>query len=140
MTILLADDDDNDAELVLRALRKEGFKGKLSIVKDGEDLVAYLDGAKGQLHRLPDLILLDLRLRCMTGIEVLERLKANSSWTSIPIIMMSGVFDPELVKQAYHRGARGFLLKPFSAEDIQRMLGLIAQYSLSADAIPATDS
>jgi CheY-like chemotaxis protein len=135
MTILLADDDDNDAELVLRALRKEGFKGKLSIVKDGEALFAYLDGASGSVHALPDLVLLDLRMRCMSGIEVLERLRANPNWTGIPIVMMSGIFDPELVKQAYYQGARGFLLKPFSAEDIRRMLGLISQYGLPTHAI-----
>jgi two-component system, response regulator len=127
MSILLADDDENDANILFEAIRDEGFKGILNVVHDGDNLLAYLAGADGSLHSLPDLILLDVRMQRVGGIEALQRIQSNPRWAHIPVVIMSGVCDEKGVRDAYRRGAKAFLLKPFCAADIQHILDLLPQ-------------
>ena len=74
-------------------LRGEDFKGKLNIVHDGDNLLAYLEGADDSVHSLPDLIVLDVRMQRFGGCEVLQRMQSDSRWAHIPVVIMSGVFD-----------------------------------------------
>ncbi len=126
-TILLADDDENDAAQVLKAIRAEGFKGKLNIVDDGENLLAYLEGAGNALQLIPDLILLDVRMQPIGGIEVLKKLKSDSRWAGIPKVIISGLLDPNIIEEAYRQGAEKCLLKPLCGEDARRVINLIPQ-------------
>ncbi len=127
MKILIVEDDANDALLLEHGLRKAGFTGETPLARDGEEAVQYLEAAAPGAESLPDLIMLDLRMPRMGGLELLKRLKVHPSWSSIPAVVLAGYADMSQIKQAYQWGAKTFFIKPnraheFEFEDLMRVI------------------
>ncbi len=125
--ILLVEDNADHAELVIRALEKSG-EGKVIWVRDGEEALEYLSREEQHaptVGRLPGLILLDLNLPKVSGLEVLRRVKQNERLRTIPIVVLTTSDREEEVLKSYELGANSFVMKPIRfaefAEEVRRL-------------------
>ncbi len=110
ITILIAEDDDGHAELVRAQLLEAGIRNPYFRFRDGQELWAYLDGrgrAGGSF-----LILLDIRMPRMDGVEALRRIKADEALSRIPVIMLTTTDDPREIEECYLLGCNCYVTKP----------------------------
>ncbi len=133
MPILLIEDDDNDARLLVRALRKAGHKTDIKVLKNAEAAIAYLsaeppNARPGKRKRNVGLLLLDLSLPGMSGLEFLQWCRANEKLTAIPIVVLSASPYLRDVSRAYELGARTFFPKPTDPLELERIATLILGY------------
>ncbi|MGC9529061.1 MAG: response regulator [Candidatus Bipolaricaulaceae bacterium] len=132
MVILVVEDDPLDYELIersVRSLEKSGVRYDLHWAKDGEAALSFLF-RKGD-HRdapRPNLILLDLRLPKKGGMEVLSEIKEDERLRKIPVVVLTVSTNEEEMVRAYDSGAAGFLNKPASPEDFDRLLTTVWEY------------
>src|SRR6185295_2021025 len=106
----------NDAELTNRALKKNNISNKIIHLKDGEEALNFLFG-KGQysnrnINMKPKVILLDLKMPKVDGIEVLRQLKQEESTRNIPVVMLTSSKEHPDVEQCYELGANSYIVKP----------------------------
>lgn len=113
--ILLVEDDADDAELTMQALKKSGVTNRVHVVRDGVEALDFLFGAGKYAERrtakLPHLILLDLHLPKLDGLEVLRQLKANSRTSSIPVVILAGSKEECDICASQASGAEAYLVK-----------------------------
>ena len=104
--IILVEDNISDADLVIRALRKNNLVNSVLHLEDGQKALDYIFGnTENSMHIPPRLILLDLKMPKVNGLEVLEKLKSNEDTKAIPVVILSSsVEDPDL-KKCYQLGA-----------------------------------
>jgi CheY-like chemotaxis protein len=131
-TILLIEDDTADASLLIRAFKKSGVTNPIRHMRDGEDALAYFEGI-GELadrgkNPLPILILLDLKLPRMSGLELLQWMRPRKHLRRIPVVILTGERDPTFREAAYDLGANSYLIKSPKQEDVLRLVELIQQY------------
>ena len=116
MEILLVEDDPQDVELTLRALQSENLKNRIEVVRDGEEALDFLfcRGAYSgrSPNRPPKLVLLDLKLPKIDGMEVLRRIRADESTRLMPVIILTSSREEEDVVNGYHLGANSYICKP----------------------------
>lgn len=114
--ILLIEDNAVDTELTLRAFRKHNLANRIFTVETGEEAIDYIfcKGAYAERSdkHLPKVVLLDLRLPHMSGIEVLDVLKSDELTKSIPVIIITQSKEDPDIKSAYELGASGYVTKP----------------------------
>jgi CheY-like chemotaxis protein len=132
LVILLAEDDRNDAEIFTHALERSGCASKLQIVRDGDEVMDYLQ-AHGKFrnrkaHPFPDIILLDLKMPRVNGLELLAWLKKSPEYSKIPKIMLSGSGLQGDVEQAYKLGVNTYFTKPFRMEKLEHLIRAIIDY------------
>lgn len=127
--ILLVEDNPLDAELTIRALKKGGLANKLLWLKDGEQALDYLFRRGAYVDRddiLPRLVLLDLKMPRVDGIEVLKTVKADERTRRIPVVVMTSSQEEKDVAQSYDLGVNSYVVKPvdFGAfADLARQAG-----------------
>lgn len=133
ISIVLAEDDDGHATLVQRNLQRTGLVNGFVRVKDGQEALDFIRGEGAYAEQSPHgniLLLLDINMPRVDGIEVLRRLKADPRTNSIPIIMLTTTDDPREIERCYQLGCSVYITKPveYSAfiEAINR-LGLFLQ-------------
>jgi two-component system response regulator len=115
--ILLVDDSAEDAELTIRALRKGKVNNPIFPVRDGAEALDFIfaEGRFGyRIGQLPDLIMLDLKMPRVGGIEVIKRLKASSRTACIPVIVLTSSAAHQDMVQSYNLGINSYLMKPVS--------------------------
>jgi len=125
--ILLVEDDNNDAALILRILKQQVPAGSIRHVSDGDaaiELIQHWDGEPLQL------ILLDLHLPTLSGLEVLKQLRSARQTRHVPVVVMSGSSDADDVARSYDLGANSFLSKTDRAEEFEDTVRQIAPYWL----------
>jgi len=131
LKILIAEDDPNDRKLLAAAAQGEDF-GEWFVVDDGQELIEYLRGTgkfgDRRLHPFPDLVVLDLMMPLMTGMEVLEWIRKESDWPQLPVLLLSGSGMERDVEEAYRLGANGYFQKPYSNVDLKAVLRVIVDY------------
>jgi CheY-like chemotaxis protein len=133
LTILLAEDDDGHATLIYRNLERAGLVNGFVRLKDGQEALDYVRGQGAFAGRQPRgnvLLLLDIKMPRVDGIEVLRQLKADTSTALMPVIMLTTTDDPREVQRCYELGCSVYVTKPVDSqafiEAIQR-LGLFLQ-------------
>ena len=127
--ILLVEDDDGHARLVERNLRKVNLSNPIDRVRDGVEALEYLhnQGAFSDRSRYshPRLVLLDINMPRMDGIEVLERIKADEHLRCLPVIMLTSTDNQSEIDRCYCAGANGYVAKPVNiatlGEKLQRL-------------------
>jgi CheY-like chemotaxis protein len=130
--ILFAEDSIDDAVLTIRALEKSGFTNKLHHVKDGAEALDFLycKGmyVKRNFSEKPKLILVDLKMPKVSGIQVLDRLKSDPDFKSIPIVILtSSQEDPDIAK-CYSLGANSYIVKPLDSNKFFNSIKEIGLY------------
>lgn len=113
--ILLVEDNKTDAELTIRALKKNKLANNLVWVKDGAEALDFIfceGDYAGRDSRLPKLILLDLKLPKIDGIEVLARLKSDARTKMIPVVMVTSSAEERDIVESYKLGVNSYLVKP----------------------------
>jgi len=130
--ILIADDDAEDVEGILRVLKKAGRANPVVAVTDGEETLAYFKGAGPFADRekfpLPSVLFLDLKMHRRNGLEVLEWLRRTPHLTNMLIVALSGRDNPKDFSRACELGAHTFLTKPIRPEDIARLTKTFHRY------------
>ncbi len=129
-TILLADDNANDVELTLLALSGKGLSNRVVVVSDGVEVLEYLrcEGKFADRKKEhPAVILLDIKMPRMDGIEVLENIRNTAAFKLIPVVMLSSSREEPDMKKAYTLGANGYVVKPV---DIQNFVEAIIHVGL----------
>lgn len=132
--ILLVEDNPRDAELTIRALKKRNLANNLHHVEDGVEALDYIF-ARGKysgrdINEIPKVILLDLKLPRINGLEVLSAIKSDERTRSIPVVIVtSSVEDPD-VKTAYQLGANSYVLKPVQFDAFIEAMAKVGIYWL----------
>ncbi|HUB14098.1 MAG TPA: response regulator [Acetobacteraceae bacterium] len=138
--ILLVEDNDSDAELCIRALRKHKLANHLVRVKDGAEALDLLFSTGPCANRerpSPKVVLLDLRLPKVDGLEVLQRVKADERTRTLPIVVVTSSKEDRDIVEAYGLGVNSFISKPVEFEAFVDIVGKLGFYWLVVNRPPA---
>ena len=134
-TILIADDDEGEVHLLRRAFAKAGSVATIQFVTDGEEALAYLKGehpyANRKLFPFPDLLLLDLKMPRMNGLEVLEAVRGHSLLKRLPVIVLTVSDRSKDIALALEAGANSVLVKPKSSKELTQLARAVQDYWLN---------
>jgi CheY-like chemotaxis protein len=133
LEILLVEDSAEDAEMTLRALRKNNLANRVHWVKDGQEALDYLEDAAAQA---PKLVMLDLKMPKVDGIEVLRQLKARPETRAIPVVVMTSSNEERDVLEAYRLGVNSYVVKPVAFEAFLETVSKIGLYWLLTNRTP----
>ena len=131
--VLLVEDDLTDIFLVKRAFQIAQIPTPLQVATDGLEAIAYLKGegkyADRQMHPLPQLIVMDIKMPRKTGFEVLEWVKGHGRpLRRIPIVIVSSSDNPADINRAYELGANAYMVKPVDYRAVEHLFHSITQY------------
>jgi two-component system response regulator len=131
--ILLVEDNINDAELTTRALKKSKISESINIihVKDGEEAIDYFfnkDGTYKNLTELPKVILLDLKLPKIDGVQVLQKLKSNAHTKLIPVVVLTSSHEEKDIIESYKLGVNSYVTKPVEFEQFMESVANLGTY------------
>ncbi len=140
--ILLVENEADDAELARRALHKSQPASEVVVVRDGTEALDYIFGTGAYLGRdmrqLPALIMLDIKLNQIDGLEVLRRVRASARTQLIPVVILTSSREPQDVLLAYRLGANSYVCKPVNSSYFAIAVQQIGQYWLVLnEALPA---
>jgi two-component system, response regulator len=134
LDVLLVESDPLEAELLLRSLGEVAPAERIGVARDGEEALDYLLGRNAFRHRLgaalPPLVLLELRLPRLDGIEVLRTLRASPRTASVPIVMLSSATESRELAQCYQAGANSCIVKPIEFRALAETLRELGRYWL----------
>jgi two-component system response regulator len=138
--ILLVEDNDDDVQLTLRAFRKGDLVSTVTVVRDGVEALDYLL-AKGEYaarnpDMLPDLVLLDIKLPRVDGVQVLQRLRSHPRTKLIPIVILTSSAEPKDLLTCYTLGVNSYVRKPIDFQQFTRALHQIGSYWLQTNQAP----
>lgn len=138
--ILLVEDTTADAELTIRALKKNCLVNNLVWVKDGAEALDFIfaSGAyaeRDQAHQ-PKVVLLDLRLPRVSGIDVLRRLKSDERTRTIPVVVLTSSKEDVDIDECYRLGVNSYITKPVSFDEFVKVVGELGLYWLLLNKIP----
>ena len=130
--ILFVEDSMDDATLTIRALTKSGFTNKLHHVKDGAEALEfiYCKGiyASRNIKRNPKLILLDLKMPKISGMQVLEKVKSDPDLKSIPVVILTSSQEDPDISRCYALGANSYIVKPVDSDNFFHAIKEIGLY------------
>lgn len=113
--ILMAEDNSADIELTITALSEKNLANKLTVVRDGAEAIEYLECTgdfKGRKSGNPGLIMLDIKMPRVDGIEVLEYIKKDPRFKAIPVVMLTSSREDSDLRRAYDLGVNAYVVKP----------------------------
>jgi CheY-like chemotaxis protein len=137
--ILLVEDNPDDVELTLRALSTHNLANRVKVVSDGAEALDYLrpdDGEHPPADGYPKLVLLDLKLPRVGGIEVLRRLKASERTRLIPVVVMTSSREEIDLVASYKFGANSYIVKPVDFEQFMKAVGVLGLYWMLFNEVP----
>lgn len=138
--ILLVEDNNDDVELTLHALRKENLANHIHVARDGEEALEFLfcNGAHADrsFDRPPRLVLLDLKLPKIDGMEVLRKLKADPRTHSIPVVILTSSKEERDLVQGYGLGANSYIQKPVDFDQFRDTVKSVGFYWLLINQAP----
>jgi len=132
--ILLVEDNPHDAELTIRALRKVNLANQLIHVKDGAEALDFIfakgDFAERQIENKPKVILLDIKMPKVDGIEVLRQIKLNDNTKTIPVVIMTSSKEEQDIITSYNLGVNSYVVKPVDFEGFAKAVSELGLYWL----------
>lgn len=124
-TILLVEDSPDDEQLTLRAMRQSEVPNIIRVARDGAEAIDFLFGESAS--KLPDLILLDLKLPKISGLEVLQKLRSEAKTRNLPVVVLTSSDEERDIVESYTLGANSYIRKPVDFDefiDAVKQLGL----------------
>ncbi|MFM7602212.1 MAG: response regulator [Pseudanabaena sp.] len=139
--ILLIEDDPNDVELVQIALDNYNFVNQIHVVSDGEQAIHYLFGRDGQppTQPLPRLVLLDLKIPKINGIQVLEMIRKSPRTRNLVVVVMTSSGENRDLKACYDLGVNSYVVKPLDFQKFVEMSQAVGFYWMMLNQMPSTD-
>jgi CheY-like chemotaxis protein len=138
--VLMVEDSPNDAELIARALSKLNIANKIYWLKDGEEALEFIFRTGRYVARngvVPlKVMLLDLKLPKVNGLEVLAKIKADENTRTIPVVIVTSSQEDRDLKEAYKLGANSYIVKPIDAESFIKSLSEAGLYWLAINKPP----
>ena len=137
--ILLVEDSTADAEMTRRTLRKRGIANNVEWVRDGVEALEYLfrEGEHaGRVNGHPKLVLLDLKMPRMNGLQVLERMKADERTKGIPVVMMTSSREEGDLIASYKLGVNSYVVKPVDFAEFAETIAQVGMYWMIANEAP----
>jgi CheY-like chemotaxis protein len=131
--ILLVEDDPNDVELTLHTLRAEKLGNKIALARDGAEALELLFGEE---RRRPKLILLDLKLPKVDGLEVLHKIKQSSETRAIPVVILTSSREDRDRVESYQLGVNSYIQKPVDFDEFRRTIKTLGMYWLVVNQPP----
>ena len=130
--IILVEDNPDDAALTIRALKKQNLANRLVHLKDGAEALDFIFATgtyEGRnTNHFPKVILLDLKMPKVNGIEVLQKLKSEPSTRTIPVVILTSSAEDPDIKQCYDLGANSYIVKPVEFEEFTRKISDLGMY------------
>ena len=138
--IVLIEDNPHDAELALRALKKHGLANKVQLLQDGAEALDFIFAAGAYVDRSidarPKVILLDLKLPKVDGLEILRRLKADARTRSIPVVVMTSSQEEQDIVESYRLGVNSYIVKPVDFDKFAQSVADMGLYWLLLNKVP----
>ena len=139
--VVLVEDNIDDAELAIRELRKHKVGNNLLHLKDGEEALHFVFGTgnyTGQrnLQHLPKVILLDIQMPKVNGIEVLEKIKADDRTKAVPVVILTSSNQSPDIKKCYNLGVNSYIVKPVDFENYSKTIRELGLYWLLTNRPP----
>ena len=132
--IILVEDNPSDADLIKRSLNKNNVANKILHLKDGQEVLQYLFGEgqwKGRTTaNTPKVILLDLKMPKVSGIEVLKKIKSNQETMGIPVVVLTSSKEDPDIKECYKLGVNSYVVKPVGFEEFSTTVAQLGLYWL----------
>jgi CheY-like chemotaxis protein len=142
--ILLVEDNPNDLELALHALKRNHLANHIEVVRDGADALDFIFCTGAYAHRhvedQPRVILLDLKLPKVDGMEVLQRIKGDPRTRSIPVVMLTSSREERDVVESYELGVNSYIVKPVDFEQFTEAVRGLGMYWLLLNQPPKLDA
>jgi two-component system response regulator len=138
--ILLVEDDPNDVELALRALNRHNLANRIHVARDGVEALEYLglrEPSPSAIIELPKLVLLDLKLPRIDGLEVLRRIKASESTRMIPVVVLTSSAEERDLVASYALGVNSYIVKPVDFESFMDAVAEVGFYWLLINKFPS---
>jgi two-component system response regulator len=138
--LLLVEDNIDDANLAIRALKKNNLANQLFHVKDGAEAIDFIFGQgkyTGRLYKKPEVILLDLKMPKLNGIEVLKILKADELTKNIPVVILTSSKEDPDIKACYELGANSYIVKPVEFDTFSKTICQLGIYWLMINQPPS---
>lgn len=134
--IFLIEDNPDDEALTLRALKKNNIMNQVVVARDGVEAIDYLLGPEAASHPTPQIILLDLKLPKLNGLEVLKRLRADERTKLLPIIVLTSSREEQDLVNSYDLGANSYIRKPVDFNQFISAVQQLGLYWLVLNEIP----
>jgi two-component system, response regulator len=138
--ILLVEDNEDDVDLTIRAFEKSNITAEIVVVRDGQEALDYVFAvgryAARDLHVAPDVVLLDLKLPKLDGLQVLQRMRADVRTRRIPIVVLTTSSEESDVVRSYDLGANSFVRKPVRFADFVEAARQLGLYWLVVNEVP----
>jgi two-component system response regulator len=126
--VVLVEDDPNDAELIMRVFRKHNMINQIVLLKDGAEALDFFFGRRADDH--PKVVLLDLKLPKVNGIEVLQRLKSDERTKNVPVVVLTSSAEGQDITDAYKYGVNSYVTKPIRFEEFASAVSELRLYWL----------
>ncbi len=129
--IVLIEDDPDHADLIINVFEEKGIKRNIILVRDGQDAIDYFRKMKaewGMIDSKITLILIDLNLPKICGMDVIKFLKRESAYSRIPVVVMSTSSDKNTINEVYENGIDRFVTKPASYDEFLENIELLKEY------------
>jgi DNA-binding response OmpR family regulator len=137
----LVEDSEDDVFFMKRALKQAGVDNPLQVVMDGQAAIDYVAGHNQYADRsqfpVPALVLLDLRLPLVPGMDVLKWIRSHSDWVGLPVVILTSSRHENDLRDAYASGANSFLVKPSESAELVAMVRSVKDYWLRLNNTPA---
>ncbi|MCP5207146.1 MAG: response regulator [Hahellaceae bacterium] len=139
-TILLVEDNEDDELLAIRALKKAATPSKVVVARDGEEALDYVYAqgkfAERNKLELPRVILLDINLPKLSGLQVLESIRSHATTRLIPIVLLTSSDEEQDMLAGYSLGANSYIRKPVDFDEFIEEIGLLGRYWLGMNRTP----
>lgn len=137
--ILLAEDTATDAEMTIRALKKRGLANDIVWVKDGAEALDFLFRTglfAGRSDKLPKLVLLDVKMPKVDGLDVLRRMAQDDRLRLIPVVMLTSSGEDRDIVESYRAGANSYVVKPMDLDEFDRVVSEMGLYWMLMNKAP----
>lgn len=138
--VLLVEDSDADAEMTLRTLKKRGIANRMERVRDGVEALEFLRREGPHADRtggLPRLVLLDLKMPRMDGLQVLRAMKGDDALRHVPVVMMTSSREEGDLLASYQLGVNSYIVKPVDFGEFAETVAQVGMYWMIANQAPA---